>query len=376
MSVYAWCKKCELRWERCAAIAEHKDEKAFRSDFRLGGEHGRRFRELHSTKGDAEMYERTTITDYERGIINPLLRTEKRTFGEACDYYRTMYMLPNKQQHHEYQLKDFREFFGNNTLLSQIDQEKCKQLFMAWSETMQIQSVIRKWVVLDAIFRENSKWMKSNPSKGIITKAMRKKCNRRKEVYFTDDEYFTLLNGALEHDARPQEMQDAIVIFRHTGFRHAEGTRLMFEHIDFTTNTIHIFDQKNGEQGSIPMLPEVRDRILKITARTGRKTGPVLYMANMTRRFRELVKATGLWKPYPLNKTLHSLRHSFGTYVQKNYKDLNVTQKIMRHKDIKMTLRYAHAAQDLIRSAGIAGSAMSPTADQDLTAEEQIKKLS
>lgn len=370
MSVYKWCKKDEVRWEKCPTPLEHKDEAAFRSDFRLGGEHGRRFRELHDTKGDAEMYQRVTITDYERGLINPLLRTEKRTVGEACEYYRTMYMLPNKQYHHEKDVEYYQNYFGANTLLSSIDQERCKKLFMLRIEAMQIQSLIRRWTVLISIFRENAKWMKGNPAKGIITKAMRKKAKKNKEEYFTDDEYFKLMGIA------DQDMQDVLVVFRHTGFRYAEGERFSVEHLDFTTNTIHIPYQKNGEEDSIPMLPEVRKRVLEIMARKNIKNGPILNMINMTRKFRKLVTDAGLYKPYPRNKTLHSLRHSLGTYVQKSYKDLNVTQKLLRHKSVVMTQRYAHAAQDLIRSAGIAGSATPPSADRELTAEEQIKKLS
>jgi integrase len=370
-NVYPYCRKCEIHWDKCLTPGEHKDYKGYRADFRLGGVHGRRFRPVYDNKGDAEMFARTTITDYERGLINPLLRTEKRTFGEACDYYRTMYMLPNQQQHHEGDVLRYREFFGNNTLLSNIDQDRCKKLFMEWAATMQIQSVIRRWTVLISIFRENAKWMKTNPAKGVITKAMRKKAKKNKEEYFTDDEYFKLLDTA-----KDEEMRDVVIVFRHTGFRYAEAERFAVEHIDFTTNTIHIPYQKNGEADSIPMLPEVRKRVIEIMARRGIKSGPILNMINMTRKFRKLVTDAGLYKPYPHNKTLHSLRHSLGTYVQKNYKDLNVTQKLLRHKSVVMTQRYAHAAQDLIRSAGIAGSATPPSADRELTAEEQIKKLS
>lgn len=241
---------------------------------------------------------------------------------------------------------------------------------MAWTEEMQIQSAIRRWTILISIFRENAKWMKNNPAKGIITKSMRKKAHKKKEVYFTDEQYFKLLELA-----ETEEMKDILIIFRHTGFRRGEGKRFTLETIDFTTNTIHVLG-KNGEYDTLPLLPEVRKRVLEIKARRNITTGPILDLTNITKRFRKLVKKAGLYKPYPYNLTLHSLRHSWGTYVQKNYKDINVTQKLMRHKSVLMTQRYAHAAQEMVRSAGLAGSATPPTADRDLTAEEQIKKLS
>jgi integrase len=302
--------------------------------------------------------------------VNPLLRSEKRTFGEAADYYKTMYMIPNGQLGDAKDVERYVEFFGASTLLSQIDQDTCKKLFMQWIEVMQVQSLIRRWTILISIFRENAKWMKTNPAKGIITKAMRKKAAKKKEVYFTDEQYFKLLELA-----ETEEMKDILIVYRHTGFRKGEGKRFSLEDIDFTTNTIHVLG-KNGEYDTLPLLPEVRKRVLEIKARRAITTGPILDLTNITKRFRKLVTKAGYYKPYPLNLTLHSLRHSWGTYVQKNYKDTNVTQKLMRHKDIKMTMRYAHAAQDMIRSAGIAGSATPPSADRELTAEEQIKKLS
>lgn len=353
MSVNPWCKKCNLHWDGCELPADHKDEKAFRADFRLGG---LRQRSFHITRQDAETYERVTITDYERGILNPTLRAAKRTFGEACDYYINTYMIPHQQLHDKRQLEIYRKMIGSTTPLSTIDQDFCKKIFAeVVARGIQIQTVIRQWTLLISIFRENHKWMPFNPAKGIITKAMRKKAQRRKEVYFTDEEYFKLLSLA-----STEEMKDILIIFRHTGFRKSEGKRCQHEHIDLTANTVHIPEQKNYESASIPLLPVARQRILEIRKRQGRTIGPVLDLTDITKRFRNLVKLAGLYKPYPYNKTLHSLRHSWGTYVQKNYKDLNVTKNLMRHKDIKMTMRYAHAANDLMRSAGMAGSATPP----------------
>lgn len=355
MSVRAWCKQCLRKWGACVDPTAHKDVKAFRADFRLGGVSGQRYRPIFDRREDAEDYERTTVTDFKRGVLFPNTLGDKRTFGQACDYYKDTYLIPNQQTTDLYYLEMFREWFGANTLLSKIDQDKCKECFASLAARMQPASVVRRWSLLISVFRENKKWCPNNPARGVIPRLFRKKADRPKPVYFADDEYLKLLSVVDRI-----EDEDVIIIFRNTGFRKADGENFCVEHCDFTTNTIFVPEQKNQEAGTIPMVPEVRKRVLEIMKRRGITSGPILNMANITRRFRRLVVKAGLYKPYPNNKTLHSLRHSWGTYVQKNYKDIATTQKLMRQKTIRMTMRYVHAADDLLKSAALAGSA--PTA--------------
>lgn len=354
MSIYPWCTACQKKWDKCLSPQSHKDSKKFRSYFRIGGVHGERIRRNHDRREDAEDYERITITDFKRGKLFPNTIGEKRTFGEACDHYKQNYLLPNKQLHDISRIEMYREFFGDKTLLARIDGDRCKEMFSKLAGYLQPSSVVRMWTLLISIFRENKKWCQNNPARGVIPKLYRKKANRPKTVYFTNEEYLQLI----QHCTREDD-EDLIVIFRNTGFRTGDGENFMVEHCDFTTNTIHIPEQKNQEAGSIPMVPEARKRILDIMKRKNISSGYILNMCNAGKRFTRICKAAGLYKPYPNNKTLHSLRHSWGTYIQKSYKDINVTQKLMRHKDIKMTMRYAHAANDMLKSAALSGSAPS-----------------
>lgn len=351
MAVYPWCKVCYCKLSRCTSPTPHKDERAFRSDFRLGGVHGERIRKLHDKREEAEDYERTTITDFKRGILFPNKKGDKRTFGDACDYFKTTYMLPQKQVQDNIYLEVYRKFFGATTLLTAIDQERCKELFAVLAGKMQPASVVRRWTLLISIFRENKKWCPVNPAIGVIPKLYRKKADRPKTVYFTDEQYLKLLSVCDRVDD-----EDVIIIFRNTGFRQGDGEAFAVEHCDFTTNTIYIPEQKNQEAGSVPMVAAVRKRVQEIMRRRAITGGPLLNMVNMGKRFRRLVKLAGLYKEYPNNLTLHSLRHSWGTYIQKSYKDIGVTQKLMRQKTIKMTMRYAHAANEALKSAALAGS--------------------
>jgi integrase len=371
MAVYAWCINCLSRWEKCASPLSHKEARKFRADFRLGGVNGTRIRRVHDKREQAEDDERDSVYDYKHGKRYPHLADEKRTFGQACNYYKETYLIPNKQFHDVSRIEMYREFFGDNTLLSNIDQDRCKEMFSKMTGYLQPSSVVRMWTLLLSIFRENAKWCPKNPAKGIIPKLYRKKANRPKTVYFTNEEYLQLL----KHCKRIED-EDIIIVFRNTGFRTGDGEHFAVEHCDFTTNTIHIPEQKNQEAGAIPMVPEARKRILEIIRRRNLKSGLILNMQNAGKRFTRICKAAGLYKPYPNNKTLHSLRHSWGTYVQKAYKDINVTQKLMRHKTIGMTMRYAHAANEMLKSAALAGSAPSAEGGHNMDTENQDPAIS
>lgn len=352
MAVYNYCEICQTRVTYCAGFNGHKAQKShvWRIDVQPGGRKHKRLRETRLTKELAEAREREILYLYQRGELF-VGEKKPRNFGEACDHYRAAYMNPKKQQHDEYAVKLFERLIGRTTQLSEITKESCRTVYNRLRVDVSMATVVRRWTVLYGIFRENQEFTTGNPAKGIIEKRDRRLADRQKIVYFTDEEYKILLTTA-----KTEEMRDIILIFRNTGFRRHEGAALRFEHCDFTTNTIHVIDQKNGEQGSIPMVPAVRQRLIEIEHRLGRNTGPVLDLTNIGRRFRKVVKDAKLYKPYPYNKTLHSLRHSWGTYIQRNYKDLNTTKELMRHKSIRMTLRYSHAADELKRAAAIAGA--------------------
>jgi len=49
--------------------------------------------------------------------------------------------------------------------------------------------------------------------------------------------------------------------------------------------------------------------------------------------------------------SFHTLRHSCASHLVMNGVDLATVREIMRHKDYKTTLRYAHLSQDHKRAA-------------------------
>ena len=69
------------------------------------------------------------------------------------------------------------------------------------------------------------------------------------------------------------------------------------------------------------------------------------WLNNISRDFAVLCKRAGLE-----NCTLHVLRHTFASNLMMSGVDLGTVQKLMGHKDIKTTMRYAHLAPDHLRA--------------------------
>ena len=55
---------------------------------------------------------------------------------------------------------------------------------------------------------------------------------------------------------------------------------------------------------------------------------------------------TAIKKAKILDFHFHDLRHTFASHLAMAGIDLNTIRELMRHKDYKMTLRYAHLSKD------------------------------
>lgn len=332
-----------------------------------GGRRGRALVRTFIKFSDAKEWKLKTLAEFQRDDSG--LGRLFRTFGEACTYYLDTYAEPNGQKFEKYYLPYFEAFFGKDTHLEKIGQERCKELYAKMVKEFALSTVIRRWTLLVSVFRENGKYIRSNPAKGVVPRNVRVKADIQKTEYFTNDQYRALL--AAEHT---EDDGDIAIIFRHTGLIRNEGEKFSVDWCDFTTNTIHIPSRKGGKAASIPMLPEARTRILEIMKRKNITNGPLLNMKNIDVRFRKWVIRAGLYKPAPNNLTLYSLRHSLGTYLQQNYKDLNATRLWLRHSTTRMTIRYAHASDQLLRAAGVAASVAAPTEKKDLGIQSKVEQ--
>lgn len=65
--------------------------------------------------------------------------------------------------------------------------------------------------------------------------------------------------------------------------------------------------------------------------------------------FRKAVQRAGI--ETPAGQLRHVLRHTFASHFMMNGGNILVLQRILGHTDVKVTMRYAHFAPDLLSEA-------------------------
>lgn len=76
------------------------------------------------------------------------------------------------------------------------------------------------------------------------------------------------------------------------------------------------------------------------------ETGTCDVDVNVKKAFATAVTRAGL-----SDFRFHDLRHCFDTYVQAARGDLRVTQAVLGHADVRMTVRYSHVSDTRLREA-------------------------
>jgi integrase len=205
-------------------------------------------------------------------------------------------------------------------------------------QTCKPASVNRELALLKHVFSMAVKWgrMKENPARDVrglkgATKRVR---------FLMPDEVQKLLSccdGIMKGVLRPM-----VTLAVHTGMRKGEILSLRWGQIDFEQGIITLHDTKNGERRDIPM-----DETAKTTLRGLERKGELVFPSrNGTRidytqihlTFREALKKAGI-----TDFKFHDLRHTFASnLIMQEGVELNDVRELLGHKNIAMTMRYAH----------------------------------
>lgn len=151
----------------------------------------------------------------------------------------------------------------------------------------------------------------------------------KKFVPSCDDELFRkLVKGALMTGARYGELT----------------TSLRVEHFNEADANVFIEKSKNGEQRHVYLNPDAVAFFKSITK--GRKATELIFLKADGKQWQEseqkrpmdaACEATGIE-----GVTFHILRHTYASNARMNGMPLDVLQQQLGHKDLRMTMRYAH----------------------------------
>lgn len=135
----------------------------------------------------------------------------------------------------------------------------------------------------------------------------------------------------------------------YTGLRRGELFNLIWDNVDLENNRITLYDTKGGKNQSI-ILASDAIAVLQSLSRTDTYVFPSKLGGK-----RDDVKT--LWSRIKLaanirpNIRFHDIRHTFGTIAVSSGIGIDVVQKMMTHKDIKTTQRYAHIVDQRMKDA-------------------------
>ena len=194
-----------------------------------------------------------------------------------------------------------------------------------------------------------------NPCIGVM-----KYPERKRERFLTDAEFERLgdvLRGAEERGGASVSSIAAIRLLLLTGCRKSEVLTLRWEHVDLPAAQLHLTDTKTGAR--TVSLPEDAVKVLEEIPRVpgnpwviaGRKPGT--HLKGLDVGWRTLRSRAGLE-----DVRIHDLRHSYASRALALGESLPMIGKLLGHKQIETTARYAHLADDSVHASAerIAGS--------------------
>ncbi len=136
-----------------------------------------------------------------------------------------------------------------------------------------------------------------------------------------------------------------------TGMRKSEVFGLTWDRVDLKNKLILLDKTKNYERRELPVNETLYRMLSGLTRHL--KCDYVFYNPLTLKPFDRLKEswARALRKSHIIDFHFHDLRHTFASWLVMSGVDLTTIKELLGHKDIKMTLRYAHLASSHIRKA-------------------------
>ncbi len=265
------------------------------------------------------------------------------TFGEFWQVFTEKYI----KQHHKpstinrdsSRIKNYILPFFGKKYITEIERKDILEFTNSLSNGTSAKCLI----LLGCAFNQAELWeyrpRNSNPCRGV-PKHPGKMMNR----FLSDNELERLDQVLAERNGTDADSNYTIAVFRlliYTGCRLGEVLSLKWDDVNLKENFIHLKDSKVGERG-IPLNESAKNVILGLQKKPdnpyvfcGSKAGYHLIKVHNT--WNRIRKKAGI-----PDVRIHDLRHSFASFALKKGVSLYGVSKLLGHKNIATTTRYAH----------------------------------
>ncbi len=162
--------------------------------------------------------------------------------------------------------------------------------------------------------------------------------NNRRLRYLSKEECQELINNAEPH------LKPILTAGLNSGMRKSEILNLKWNNVDLKHSFILLDITKNGERREIPINETLKWTFQSLTRRLD--VDYVFYDPKTGKPYQSVKRsfATACRRAKIHDFRFHDLRHTFASHLVMAGVDLTTVSRLLGHKDIKMTLRYAHLA--------------------------------
>ncbi len=273
-------------------------------------------------------------------------------FDEFQKYSQTDY-APSSQKRYNAIIDHFKEFAESYPIPSLISRLTPKA-FDDYKAFRKQQGAANKTIntelgLFRSIFYLAIKWkyVKENPLKGV---KMLKEDKHKKLRFLSKEEYKLLLKNCGE------ELYPIFYTFLNTGMRKSELEHLEWKDIDFTRRKIKIGIKVNWRPKTTEREIPINDSLLEVlknhkVTKQGKlvfhRDGQPIEPNSLRKKLMSITKKCG----FPDVTKLHSLRHTFASYLVMNGVDLPTVKKLLGHSSIDMTMIYSHFSDEHVDKA-------------------------
>jgi integrase len=210
----------------------------------------------------------------------------------------------------------------------------------------------RCFALLSMMFRKAEEWEylppRSNPCAGI-----NKYKENRKQRFLSRSELLRL-EMALNQQEKKQKgsyfASNVIRLLLYTGCRLGEVLNLKWENVHLKERYIHLTDTKTGE-GAKPLNQKAIDLLSSLKRKEG---NPYVFPGQISEKPLSSIQASWnaiLKRANIKDFRIHDLRHSFASLSLSQGVDLYTVSKLLGHKNISTTTRYAHLELEKLKDA-------------------------
>jgi len=268
-----------------------------------------------------------------------------------------------------YCIANFREYFGEDTILSNIRyvgletyRNHLKRKPTRHGTQRKDATVNREMAYLQHIFSKAMEWemIEENPFKK--GQRLQVKENNKRLRFLNEKEIESLLDACPKPIKKQKTkrrlkviqslegsyLKDFITIALNTGMRKTEILSLKLEQIK--EGFIYLTKTKSGEARQIPVTNDLEVCLNDIRKYRQSKTGYIFsnnnggYIRDIKTSFKSALVRAEITDFRP-----HDLRHTFASHYIMRGGSLKALKEILGHKDIKMTMRYAHLSKEFAK---------------------------